>query len=570
MKQQLRTLFLFFALPAAAHVASAQRTVSFTGAARSAIHNNQLNTRDSIQDTSTVLRNTNGYALIDLGVNIRPNKQTEILGMFRIRNQYGGFWGAGVSFDVRQLWLKGIVANAVRYQLGDLNLKQSAFTLYNHHADRPDSLPEIFLLQRNIVDYERFYSRNTWRQQGLQADFGLNFSKYVQEADFSGYLTRLRASNFSNTPDRLMGGMTVQVVQSRHLALTWNGFSVFDVRGTATDTNRLDNRVQSAGAGYTGALGRSTLLIRGEAGTGRLSFSDGAGVTTLSDYFVYVSGTWQLPHKNLSVEAGYMNIGPDFRSLGAQSKDLNYQNATGLFNRYANGNSSRSAGLLDLIGNEQMYQTSVSSGLMSQAAVYNAVLPYGVATFNRLGGFAGLQYKLPAGISFDIKHHRLREIRGQGTLRLKEMQQTRAHLLADLAKLAGRTKHLNLRLGYEQQYIQRQSPVAFEQVNLTNTRLSAGMELEVFKKIDLLFGLIHQQSKGQDFIPDRDAYTEVSFLNRQDFANRQQLLAGGIRCRFEGQTYLTAFFQQQINKNPADLNPGYRINQFSIIYNMSF
>ena len=45
------------------------------------------------------------YALLDLGIKINPNSKTEILGMFRINNKFGGFWGGGVSFDVRQLYI---------------------------------------------------------------------------------------------------------------------------------------------------------------------------------------------------------------------------------------------------------------------------------------------------------------------------------------------------------------------------------------------------------------------------------------------------------------------------------
>jgi hypothetical protein len=241
-----------------------------------------------------------------------------------------------------------------------------------------------------------------------------------------------------------------------------------------------------------------------------------------------------------------------------------------LFNRYANGKSSRSAALLDLLGNEQMYQTSVSSILMTQASEFNAVMPYGIATFNRLGAFAGIQYRLPAGISLAVKHYNMREIRGQGTLQLKQLQQTKAHVLADLAKLSGITRAVKLRLGFEQQLISRNSNIQFEQVNLNLKRFSAGLEFEFVKKIDLMFGWLAQQSNGSDFVPERDAYSRVSFLERREFNNRQELLATGIRCRFEGNTYFTAFYQQQINKNPADQNPEYHINQFSLIYNMSF
>ena len=154
------------------------KKVNFIGNARSLLNTNILGVSDSLPDTVSVKKNNGGYALMDMGVLIKPNKSTEIMGMFRIRNEFGGFWGSGVSFDVRQLWLKGVVANAFRYQLGDINLKQTPFTLYNHHADQIDSLPTIFDLQRNIVSYERFYFKNnTWRMQGANVDFGFTFSK---------------------------------------------------------------------------------------------------------------------------------------------------------------------------------------------------------------------------------------------------------------------------------------------------------------------------------------------------------------------------------------------------------
>lgn len=141
------TLLFILALFSTSLFAQDQRKINFVGGARSVLTNNELTVQDSIPDTTTMKKSNGGYALIDLGVDIKPNNSTEILGMFRIKNDFGGFWGAGVQFDVRQLWVKGVIANAIRYQVGDLNLKQTAFTLYNHHADRIDSLPAIFELQ---------------------------------------------------------------------------------------------------------------------------------------------------------------------------------------------------------------------------------------------------------------------------------------------------------------------------------------------------------------------------------------------------------------------------------------
>ena len=183
--------------------------VRFTGGARSIISNADIQVNDTIADKTTAKKAVAGYALVDLGFNISPNKNTEILGMIRINNKYGGFYGAGVAFDVRQLWVKGIIADVVRYQLGDINLKQTPFTLYNHNEDQMISQPDVFQLQRDIVNYETFYKSNTWRQQGLSLDWGLQFNKFVKELNVNAYLTRMNATNFGNIQDRLLGVTTV-------------------------------------------------------------------------------------------------------------------------------------------------------------------------------------------------------------------------------------------------------------------------------------------------------------------------------------------------------------------------
>ena len=77
-----------FVLCIATAQAQQKRTVQFIGGARSFMANNQISVQDTIPDTTTVKRNTGGYALLDLGVNIKPSKNVEILGMFRILNNY--------------------------------------------------------------------------------------------------------------------------------------------------------------------------------------------------------------------------------------------------------------------------------------------------------------------------------------------------------------------------------------------------------------------------------------------------------------------------------------------------
>lgn len=550
--------------------AQKKRTIDFIGGARSFISNNEIIVRDSLPDTVSIKRNTGGYALIDLGVQIRPNKNTEIMGMFRIRNNYGGFWGAGVTFDVRQLWLKGVVGNVLRYQLGDLNLKQTQFTLYNHEADRFDSLPAIFRLQTDIIAYERFYQRNTWRQQGASVDFGLTFSNFIQKMDFSGYMTRLRASNFSTVPDRLMGGFSTNITQSKHFKIGFNGFYVFDVKGTVPDTSVYTNNVNTINASYATHIKKNILSVHGEAGHSTVQTTRDIKASALSDYFGYAYAKFSMPEQFLEVSAGYMNVGPDFRSVGAQSKNVNYDAPQGFYNRYGNDQTSRPIDLMDMVRNENIYTTSANSGMMNINPVYNNVLPFGLATFNREGVFGKLSLQLPVGISIRAEHFNLSEIRGQGTFQLKKFTQTKLISTVEINKLAKFKRLMKLQVGANYQTTQRNSSIVVENVNLTSLQYQAGLEFEVLKSIDLLAGIIGINTRGNDFMAERNSYTTIDFFNNNQYDLTQQIMAFGARCRFNEQIYLCAMYQFSKYQDRLKLVPDYDVNQFSLIYNMLF
>ena len=139
------------------------KKVQFVGGARSLMSSSTFSSDPS--DTITIAKSNGGYALIDLGVKINPNKDTEILGMFRIRNDFGGFWGSGVSFDVRQLYVRGVAANLLRYHIGNIDYKMTPYTFYNHNADILTASSGAMAIKEDIFNYESFYKGNTWRQQ---------------------------------------------------------------------------------------------------------------------------------------------------------------------------------------------------------------------------------------------------------------------------------------------------------------------------------------------------------------------------------------------------------------------
>ena len=122
------------------------RKITFVGAARAQFYGDHYQSYYE-EDTVTTAKLNSGNTLVDLGINIRPNPQMEIQGMVRVRNDYGGFWGAGVSFDVRQLYVKGVAGGIVRYQLGDINYKLTPYTLWNSNQEMITGVP--FTLYRH-------------------------------------------------------------------------------------------------------------------------------------------------------------------------------------------------------------------------------------------------------------------------------------------------------------------------------------------------------------------------------------------------------------------------------------
>jgi hypothetical protein len=219
------------------------KKVVFTGAARGLYYGDKID-HDKMEDSITIPRTNSGHTLVDLGMNIRPNRNTEIQGMVRVRNDYGGFWGSGVSFDIRQLYIKGVAGGVVRYQLGDINYKLSPYTLSNTQQEIITQGPVVFQQQTRLMNYDNFYAADSsWRQQGAAAEFGLQFSKFVRELQFHTVATRVRTTDFGSINDRLFAGYNVNLVQSNFFEVGINHVTLFDIAGTSRNLSTFHNPV---------------------------------------------------------------------------------------------------------------------------------------------------------------------------------------------------------------------------------------------------------------------------------------------------------------------------------------
>ena len=178
--------------------------IRFNGLGRTYLQQTDLGGAVIDNDTLTSDRLTDGNFLLDLAVNAQPNRVTEVQGVVRLRNEFGGFFGAGATVEIRELWARGIVADAVRYHVGDMNLALTPYTLFLSDEDGTVNAPEVFEAQREVIDYENFYTGdNERRLQGANLDFGLAFDQAVESVDAKVFLARLRATEGAALLERL-------------------------------------------------------------------------------------------------------------------------------------------------------------------------------------------------------------------------------------------------------------------------------------------------------------------------------------------------------------------------------
>ncbi len=541
------------------------------GGARSILNNQSLEVLDSIPDKTTPKAKTGGYSLIDLGFNIAPNKQTEIMGMIRIKNQFGGFFGGGVTFDVRQLWLKGILADVVRYQIGDINIKQTPFTLYNHNEDLLRLQNPCNQIFQDIVNYESFYKTNTWRQQGLSLDFGLNFAKGIEEINFNGYLTRMNMTNFADVPERLLGGGTVDIIINSKLSGQYNVSSVFDVTGTATDSNAFRNIVQSAGIKFSENFKNHLIEFKSEFGNSFTYYTTDKKAPSLYDFFINPTLKFTHSKKLFSAQLGYLNVGPYFRSPGAQSKRIDYQAILSQFPLYRQTQNDRPTHLQDLFGDERLYRTSISSKLMAYNPIINNVLPYGTATFNRQGLYAQASFRnKKESVELLTSHYQLSEILGQGTSALRAFTMSQFQLNVSLGTLLNLRRNIKLTTTVLHQNTTRTGNFDFEAVNLESLQIASGLEWEFAKDFHLMLGYNLLNGNGNEQISERDNYTEVLDFQKFNSDYTQSIMGGGLKFNFSKQTYLAFLFQQFTHHNNSNVFENYKMNQTNIIYNLTF
>ncbi|NND94401.1 MAG: hypothetical protein HKN45_06005 [Flavobacteriales bacterium] len=570
MKYTLSILTVFIGLTLYSQKLDVKETW-VSGYARSVLYNDDY-TNESETDTTTAAKLMSGHTLVDLAVNVKPNDKVFIQGMVRIRNDHGGFWGSGTTFDVRNLYLRGLIGKGFRYSVGDINYKLTPYTMFNTEEEMSHHDIDAFRLMRDLTRFDLFYNDdNSWRQQGATGEFGLTFKKGIEELDFTGFTSRLNWTANNGLLERLHSGANIQLKQSKYLDLHLTYVDAFDIPGTSASTTEYNNPVLTGGIGLHYRVDDWNLDLASELGNSTETLIIGDDESTREDYFADIDITVTQREKNLKVGLGYQEVGPDFRSIGAQTKRVDFNSANLAFQRYGNMQDLRPIGMLDLIRDASLYNTELSPGLMPYNPSYGNAQPYGAATPNRRNMSLSVDWQdSEEMVNISAQGIMGEEVIGEGTSALRSFNTYDILAVAHLDRLIGLDRNLTLTIGYWGESTNRDGTESYEEVALDNSTLTAGLNFEFVEDFEFIAGYRKLVSQGNEFSTRANIVGDIITFTPMDIDFEEDLFAVGARYNFSENSIINFQWTGYNFVDAQKMQQDYSLSNVSLIYRMIF
>lgn len=574
-------ILLFFVL-VSGHAAFAQDSdkVKFGAYGRALQQNTTLGGDDTLHADNI----SKGHVLVDLGININPDKRTEVQAIIRMRSDIGGFYTAGSALQLRQLYIKGLIGKYFSYQVGDLYLQMSPYTFYNNNSEGTINEGRIFSdFRRDYVNYENLSNKgNYWWQQGATTNFSLAFKESkIDSVRVDAFFVRNRAEFITpiasaNIPALFHAGGRVTLTSTEKMKLVGNYVNLFEIGKTAKMDSAISNPVTSLQLDYTLWNNENTTLrFVGEGGYSQMIFKGYETRASKDGSFGEGALKLNLKPANLLISAGYSYVDPQFYSSAAQSKRVNFANTPSTFPAVGNDGSAppRTPTTFDLVKDTAVYNQRIVRQLMAYDPTLNNSQAYGKATPNRQGVNVDLQYKDSAQkVMVNVNAAYLTEIVGEGSpTQKRNFMVLKAGADFHIHKFINWKKKLIITTGVRYETTKRGGD-PIETVNLNSTLIDLGLEIEVVNRLDLLVGTKFLTATGNEFIAIHNKYNDVSFSNANtaNISVNQSLLAAGLKYRFSANTYITV--QDHIFAYTDGNNSlrNYSFNQFLIMFNMNF
>lgn len=551
-----------------------EKKIDFFGSGRFTFNNSSLSGNLINKDTTTARKQMTGATLFDFGLHIRPSENTEIKVTTRVQNDMTGFWGGGIIFNLRELYLRGLMFNRIKYQVGDLNTRMTAYTLFNNQGELSQNNPAAFNTFTEVIAYDKFYGQNSWRQQGATADIGFDFNKYVNHIHVTGLITKNKQTDYFSSPDRLFAGSTIQAKMFNQLSIAYNYTNAFDVQKTAMFSNALfSNAVNSFEVKEDLKVKDLKVVLGGEFGKSNVTYENTNNAPLINDG-MFMDGSINIDNKkkNWNIGIDLRSVETNFRSIGAQSRRVDFNAVASEYPYYTNRESARPANMLSVLTDGNYYNMFLSPTLKDYNPAYENMLPYGKATPNRQGAEVKLAWnhsnKNLLKISGNASMYN--EITGQGTSAIRNF--SNFEILADLGvnEIYKSNKKLHIGLFVKQQNTSRNGTEGIDKIDFISTQIKVGVEYEIIPNLEIQLAGILLNAKGNEFLAQRNSFNEIIFYKSYNADLQETILLGGINYQFSKNNCLKIQYQQADWNNKLLVENQYAINRLAIIYNLFF
>ncbi len=573
--------------------ANAQKAAGgyFSGTARALVESRTVLDTLGVKDGAT----TGGYTLFDLGINAVRNDVIKASAVLRVKNEFGGFFGDGVFFEFRQMRLEGLIGEVIKYQIGDLDLLQTEYTLYNNDIGFNKYESELFSMKRDIINYENFYTKdNTWRTQGVNLYTTFLFKKAIDKMKVRVHGNRVAGTNLAGTPDRFMYGGDIRFIRKNH-EIGFHANNVQDLAKTLIKSAiDYDNQV------YTGnfklilplAQDRFKIGFDGEAGISQMSMQRGDSTKTLEGGFADIGLVATYKPYGLKARVAYRMVDAHFTSPAAQTRRVyDYNNATRLFgydqdNEISPFGINRVVASYDRLSQETgLYNSkTLSTSLMAYNPIYGNALPYGKATPNRAGLDINISLEDSTKI-YDITLNTalLNEINPENAdaigKDLRNFFVVQAGAKINIHTLLGEQNTMAVSAGLSRETTTRSGNTA---VDFATSSVDFGLDLEPYKRLHFLLGYKTIVAKGNEYIIGNtqhktDEYNDYTLsATNTDIDTKDNIFTVGSKFIFSDNTFFAVqgnFSQYDGNEhlinNPTN-NWKYNMNQVYFLYSQKF
>ena len=535
MRKQVLNLILL--MVAAAPAVLAQSTVKFNGLGRAVVQN------DAFSDTTSVNegRRTGGHTLMDLGITATRENVIRVNTILRVRNQFGGFFGEGIDYSFRQMRIEGVVGKVVKYEIGDLDVGLTPYTIFNANEIDHQFESRLFGIKRDVVNYENFYTDdNTWRMQGVNLYTTLKFTKGIDKLKLRTFGNRVKSTDFISIPSRFVYGANAIVSKDEYGEIGLNQVTTADITGTVKNSDvDYNNNVFSVNYNLKYDISdKISIGVKGEAGSSSMKMTRALDDSTVSTTGGFYDVGLEAKYKPLNIAIGgsFHAVDKNFSSPTAQTLRLgNFGGiAPQIFPTY-NGGANRDVMLFDRYSQDQgLYNQSISTVLMTYNPVYGNVNPYGAATPNRQGisvyakADSAKFYQVAIGLDL------LSEIAPENDTITNNKR-------SFMALKAGAKLYVNQLIGFEKE-ISLQGGIRKEQttrdglkVDLSSSLIDLGIDVEAVSDLHLMLGYKMLSAKGVEYTLVRNEFNQVAtetFPVDTKYDQTEGIVAVGLRYDF--------------------------------------